>query len=202
MIKVAVRREGSTREVVSPARNLIWGSKLEIGDPVTVILLEDAERPLIVELSRRADGCPFDCLQEVTGIIDHQNREKLLASIYITETQFCLLRYEENPRVATWVPGTAVRIWCTVSDDRIRAYRAELGDVTDGALIRSVRGAIRIHAKGFGFVDDVFVPPDIAQRYADGQDVALIAVWKLNKKRNQMGWAVVGSLHARDAMIA
>ncbi len=45
------------------------------------------------------------------------------------------------------------------------------------------------HEKGFGFVDDVFVPPNIAGEFEHSEEISLIAVKRTNRKTNQLGWA-------------
>jgi hypothetical protein len=193
MIKVAVRRGNRSVELVSPVRGLTDGSDLKVGDAVTIGVVDDSERATIFEIRGRAAGARFDCLDEVTGVIDHQNREKSLASVYVTAERFCLLPYQEFAPAAAWAPGAAVRVRCVMSNGQLRAYHVERGVLKFDPWIQRVQGAIAIHPNGFGFVDDVFVPPHIARSYENGQNVALVAVRRPNRKTGVLGWAAISA---------
>lgn len=137
--------------------------------------------------------CPVQSsLREVYGVIDHQNSEKALASVYITATEFCLLPHKEFPSAKAWAPGASVVICCTDFEGRLRPYHAIKTSFQKTEWITRVAGEISVHPKGFAFVNDVFVPPHLAQAYESGQEVTFVAVRKLNKKTNKLGWAAIG----------
>ncbi len=59
-------------------------------------------------------------------------------------------------------------------------------------FIRSIKGELKIQSKpgaaSFGFVTDVYVPPDVLKEFMAGSYVEGIAVKEFNKKRGQYGW--------------
>ena len=59
--------------------------------------------------------------------------------------------------------------------------------------VKKVCGQISLNTNGFGFVENVFVPPSIAQNFTDGETVSLVAAVKENKKRRELGWVALGT---------
>ncbi|MBT4688714.1 MAG: hypothetical protein HOM62_23065 [Rhodospirillaceae bacterium] len=56
-----------------------------------------------------------------------------------------------------------------------------------------MHGSINLNPNGFGFVDDVFVPSNIAEKFSDGETVTLVAALKENKSKNELGWRALGT---------
>ena len=191
MVKVALREAGRSDEMVSAARGLAGTETYSVGDAVTVGVLQQEQRSIIIELKPRVQGDPFDCLDSVYGVVDHQNREKSLVSVYITETEFCLLPHKDFDSASEWRPGSPVTIQCTRSKERLRPYRAKIASFQETEWITRVSGEISVHPKGFAFVNDVFVPPHLAKSFEDGRVVSVVAVRKRNKKTNALGWTAI-----------
>ena len=192
MIKVGIRETGHSVEIVSPAKGLVGVETSHVGDAVTVGVLRQEYLSTIVELKPRERGEPFDCLDRVYGVVDHQNHDKGLASVYVSEKEYCLLPYTEFNSAREWNSGSPVTIWCTHSKDRLRPYRAGVGSFQETEWIMRVNGRLSVLPEGFGFVENVFVPPRLAQTLEDGSKVSLVAVRKRNKKTDELGWTAVG----------
>ncbi|GAB6061174.1 DUF7017 domain-containing protein [Desulfonatronum parangueonense] len=191
MAKVALRKEALSVEMASPSKGLTNAKIFSIGEPVTVGIFEEEQRSTIIEIKPRTEGEFFDCLDSFYGVVDHMNHEKSLASIYVTDTKFCLLPFQDFDAVSAWQPGTPVSIWCTHSDDRLRPYRAEITGFQESEWISLVSGEISLHPGGFAFVKDVFVPPHLAKLFEDGREVSMVVVRKKNKKTNLLGWTAI-----------
>ena len=191
--KIAVQYQGLAIEIVCPLRDIPFVKDCEIGTALNVKIFEATDRIYPVEISLRSDGEKFDCVNHALGVIDHQNSEKKLASIYISDFEFCLLSYRDFHWVETLPPGAAIEIYYTKFNDRISAYHAQKADFQESPFITQVSGKISVKPKGFGFVDNVFVPPSLAQNYEDGEEVLFIAVKKINRKTNQLGWTALGT---------
>jgi hypothetical protein len=191
MVKVGLREGGLSVERVSSARGLAGTETYDMGEPVAVGILKGEQQSTFIELKPRAQGESFDCLDSVYGVVDHQNREKCLVSVYVTATEFCLLPFKEFDLVSGWQPGNPVTIWCTRSDSRLRPYRAEIASFHETEWISRISGEISVHPKGFAFVKDVFVPPHLAKLFEDGCEVSVVAVRKRNKKTNSLDWTAI-----------
>ena len=196
MVKIICRVQGRMQEVVSPAQGLPV-DKLSPGEPVTVGLLTDADRSVITGIEVRGGGSPYDCLPEYYGVIEHHS-PKGWASVYITDCTFCLLKYKEFPRAEGWDPGTPVLMRCLEHNGRLRAYEAKETILKETRNITLVEGTISVKPQGFAFVDNIFIPPHLASKYEDEDQVSFVAVKKPNKKKNEMGWCAIGEWENKD----
>ena len=84
-----------------------------------------------------------------------------------------------------------MEISCTEYKGRLKAYRAERTKFEESGSITRVIGEISIYPRGFAFVNDVFVPPHLARGYESGQEVTVVAVMKVNKKTQKLGWTAI-----------
>lgn len=191
--KIAIQNQGSAIEVVCPLRDILFAKDYEIGTALNVKIFEAEDRISLVEVSLRNDGEKFDCVSHALGVIDHQNSKKKLASIYLSDSEFCLLFYRDFSWVKALPPGAAIKVYYTKFNDRISVYHAQKVDFQESPFIKQISGKISVKPKGFGFVGDVFVPPNLVQNYEDGEKVLFIAVKKLNRKTNQLGWTALGT---------
>lgn len=191
--KIAIQNRESSIEIICPLRDIPFAEDYEIGTALNVKISEAGDRISLVEISLRSGGEKFDCVNHALGVIDHQNSEKKLASIYISDSEFCLLPYRDFHWVEALPSGAAIEIYYTKFNDRISAYHAQKADFQESPFITRVTGKISVKPKGFGFVGDVFVPPDLARNYEDGEKVLFIAIRKLNRKTNQLGWRALGA---------
>lgn len=191
MVKVGLREGGLSVEMVSPARGLAATETYRIGDTVTVGILKEEQRSTIIELKSRSQGEPFDCLDSVYGVVDHQNREKGFVSVYVTATEFCLLPFKGFDSVSGWQPGNPVTIWCTRSGNQLKPYRAETASFHETEWISRASGEISVHPKGFAFVKDTFVPPRLAKLFEDGREISVVAIRKRNEKTNSLSWTAI-----------
>jgi len=59
--------------------------------------------------------------------------------------------------------------------------------------IKEVFGKLKIYQKGFGFVDDVFIPSSIIEKnkFIDFQSLKVVAVRKYDKQKAQLSWNYV-----------
>lgn len=88
--------------------------------------------------------------------------------------------------------GEPVKLTVDTANERLNI--TAVSQRKTGALfdsIRCVSGHFRLHPKGFGFVDEVYVPREIAMQIEDGQWVSVAVVKKLDKKKNKWGFTAI-----------
>jgi hypothetical protein len=83
-------------------------------------------------------------------------------------------------------PGDYVSITLSAEDESVIA--AEPCDAVDLNGVEHVEGNIRVTNKGFGFVEDTFVPASLIADGMDGQLVKLLRVLDFDKAKNKPGW--------------
>lgn len=70
--------------------------------------------------------------------------------------------------------------------------KRELGKTFDSMPYRT--GQFRLKKDGFGFLDDIYVPHDLANQLKDGQIASLVFVKKLDKKKNRWGLTAIAAI--------
>jgi len=91
--------------------------------------------------------------------------------------------------------GEPVTVAVDERDDRATVVFVEKR--ISGSLFDSMAhktGKLRLTSRGFGFVDDVFVPPEIASQLEDQEVVSVVTVKKFDKKKNQWGMSAIAIL--------
>jgi tetratricopeptide (TPR) repeat protein len=84
------------------------------------------------------------------------------------------------------VPGAYIRLTLSAEDDPV--VGAEPWSAEKMADVDFIEGNIRLTDKGFGFVDDTFVPPHLVREGMDGQVVKLMRILDFDKAKNRPGW--------------
>jgi hypothetical protein len=98
-------------------------------------------------------------------------------------------RLDSRIELLSLTANTDVPAWSAVPSCTTR----DSGKRIDGSA-RRFKALIRKMPAGFGFLEGdtrVFVGPDLASKTENNQTVEAIAVWQLNKKRNEMGWSAI-----------
>jgi len=81
--------------------------------------------------------------------------------------------------------GEYVRLKISAEDDVIAAESCAAEEMKD---LGYIEGCIRITHKGFGFVDDTFVPASLVVNGIDGQSVKVLRILDFDKAKNKLGW--------------
>jgi hypothetical protein len=192
MVKFAMRRDPEVEEIVNPSRGLMNGLEFKFGEPVQIGIDESGGWPRVFEAKSRPEGEQFDCLKKQIGIIDHQNKQKGLAWVYISVRESQPLHHKQFSEIQNWAACTCLRILYIKQEYPIHVEKIEFQE-TD--CIKRLKSDISIHDKGFGFVgNSVFVPPKVAQNYEDGQETELVVVMKVKKDVQEVGWEALGSV--------
>ncbi|BAZ51953.1 hypothetical protein NIES4103_46120 [Nostoc sp. NIES-4103] len=189
MAKFGLVSKGYCQELASPTRGLLNNLNLVIGEPVTVTVDESDERRTVVLIEKRPSDILFDQLERVYGIVDQHRDEKVF--IYLNPQKQFTLTYTDFPVNQNMEPGTPVEMICARHGDRINPYQVFVVPFRQTVNIAFVKGVLRLHQNGFGFVEDAFVSPDLASQLKEGQEVNLIVTKKLDKKKNQLGWKAI-----------
>ena len=76
--------------------------------------------------------------------------------------------------------------------ERFEAVQFKVSDcISLGNDIKTISGALRVHEKGFAFVDDVFISPALVKKELDQQEVNVLCVYKKKPNTTEYGWAAV-----------
>jgi hypothetical protein len=95
-----------------------------------------------------------------------------------------LYKTKEKPTV-----GRYVRLTLSAEDSSIIA--AEPCEAIAMKDVRTEVGEVRVAEKGFGFLNDTFIPPYLIDASINGQQVNLIKVLDFDKKKNKPAWKAI-----------
>lgn len=189
MAKFGLLSNGCSQELASPARGLLNNLNFILGEPVTVTVNESEQLSTVVVIEKRQSGIFFDQLERVYGIIAHHHNGRVF--IYLNPKNEVKLNYTAFPMIENMESGTAVELICARHRDHINTYQIFLAPFQQTSNIALLAGNLRLHQNGFGFVEDAFVPPELASQLLDGQLVNLVVVKKMDKRKNQLGWRAI-----------
>tara|TARA_R110001592_G_scaffold302869_3_gene574877 strand:- start:26876 stop:28294 length:1419 start_codon:yes stop_codon:yes gene_type:complete len=111
--------------------------------------------------------------------------------LYLSETEsvsvplFCFGKHS-NPK-----EGDYVQIEVPINDEEDRIISATIIKDANIPGVEVIEGNLRLSDKGFGFVDDTFISPDLLEPDMDGQHLKVMRVKGFDKKKNQPGWRAV-----------
>jgi tetratricopeptide (TPR) repeat protein len=191
-VRVAFRDDGQLAEAVGPQRDLVGKEDYAPGEPVSVRVVREGDRVQLVEVSRREDGAPYDCLDVAYGIVESQNPDHGGGRLCIGPALLCDLPYARCPAAREWPVGTAVNVWYSPGRARPVGHVAQVTTFRETAWARIVEGSVCVHEKGFGFLDDVFVPPAVVRSLEDAQSATLVAINRKPPKPRQSPWVALG----------
>jgi hypothetical protein len=77
--------------------------------------------------------------------------------------------------------------WETTNES-LQDFFAQIGNVVSARVVFDRQTG---RSKGFGFVDDIFVPPSLISTKNDGDEVTVIAIYAFNKAKEKYGWKAI-----------
>lgn len=95
-----------------------------------------------------------------------------------------LYKTKEQPR-----PGCYVRL--TLSADTNEVIAAEPCAAAAMDDVGAEQGEIKVTDKGFGFVNDIFVPPHLIIEGSNGQQVSIVKLLDFDKSKNRPAWKAI-----------
>ena len=191
--KFVVCRSAEAEEIVCLVSAAPGVQRMAPGAPVALRVLDGERGPRVVDVEPRNEGGPFDCLTNMQGVVQHQNVEKQLVSVYLGPDDFVLLRYSDFPTAEELAPGQGLELRCATHADRLHAYHMQVREIPDSDDIRHAHGPLRKNQRGFAFVgDDLFVNPHLAESWDDGQLVEVLAIRQRDRKdADKLQWNAV-----------
>lgn len=138
-----------------------------------------------------AENLLYKDIDETTVIVEYVNREKKVLNFIDEERNTGFFNY--NNELDEVEVGDILNVKFADRDgDYYSIYTAEkISKSEESPLIKSFSGnSTIIEEKTIGFVDDVFLPPDIVRHYKirDGQNISGSAMPSYDKTKEQWSW--------------
>ena len=170
--------------------------KMKIGDPVLVTLgiQEDSNQNLIVNVVERADGAHWDCTHQQLGIISYISEDYENVKVFLNKDNE--LRLDQNivKNVKDKLSiGAQVKCFSTINakSQRIEISHFEFVDNAKISDAKEEKGELRKNPKGFGFVNDIFIPPNLIQNIEDRTSITVKAILNKQRDKDTYSWKAI-----------
>ena len=167
--------------------------KFQFGTPLTVVVgrQHGDDRQTIVHVAPRKDGQQWDCLEPALGVITRQaTADKSMKVLILDSGEEAKIDMASDNllQIGDGVRCGFVRNPKNNRLDVFNVHRRELPEKD----VKHIKGKLRRHPKGFGFVEDAFVPPDIVESIDTSiDDVVALVVYAKNPAKSEFGWRVL-----------
>lgn len=182
--------KGNALSLISPSMKQL---KVEVGAPLTVVIgrQNGDDRQTIVHASVRQNGQKWDCLEQGIGVTTSEKTAE-------KSTKFLILSSGEESRINGTVErlfqigdGAQLFFARNPKNNRIQVLHAEGCDLPSKDAKR-ITGPLRRHEKGFGFVEDAFVTPQVVDSiHPNIEEVEALAVHAKNPSKGVYGWRII-----------
>jgi len=148
-------------------------------------------RDTIVHVSARPEGNYWDCLVPGSGVVVREASDEKPLKIFIVGSGDELTIDSASLRSFQIGDGVKIGLARNPKNDRLEAFNLQPGDLpsTD---VRIIQGQLRRNSKGFAFVDDAFVAPNVVATLGSAIDeVVAMAVYGKHPKEDRRAWRVI-----------
>lgn len=125
------------------------------------------------------------------GVVATIHKSGKGADIYISPEQIIPVFKRLFQAREAFLPGTFVELLCDSRSDEEVPVSVKKIEPFSSENICTFSGVLRVKEKGFGFVDNIFVPPFLIGTYTNEAEVDGVAVMKFDKVKNVNGLAAI-----------
>ena len=170
--------------------------KMKRGAPVLVTLgiQEDSNQNLVVNVIERMDGCEWECTHQQFGIIsyisdDYENVKVFLSKDKELKLDQNILRDLKN-KISI---GSKLKCFSTINakSQRIEISHVELVNSAQITDMKEENGELRKNPKGFGFVNDVFISPNLIKNTEDKAIINVQAIFSKQRDKDTYSWKAI-----------
>ncbi len=169
---------------------------IDKGAPIKVKIQMDGDHPVIVTFAQRDDGNPWDLYKEMPGVISSIRSNEHSSFVTLSAEHSVRLKHEEFREAEGWAIGSTVRVRIRVrkKEDRqfidvLTARRTD--EPPPDGICKPFHGPFRQkEGQGFGFADDVFVPPYLVAEAGITAECQVegVAIRDWDKSKNRASW--------------
>ena len=165
----------------------------EIGAPLIVVVgrQNGDDRQTIVHISVRKDGTKWDCLEPGVGVITREATADKSAKVLIVGSGEDVNIDGSSEKFMHVGDGVRFGSARNPKNNRTDVFNVESRELTENDFKRVI-GQLRRNSKGFGFVEDAFVPPHIVESIDPSVDeVSALTIYAKNPSKGEYGWRVI-----------
>lgn len=152
-------------------------------------------RKLYDSYANKADEVLFADLPVEVAVVEYVNRDRKILNFIVSQDKYGHLKYDRFLRNVDIGDRIEVRLEGPSGDGFFKAITLNKTErEPEATILKTFAGIMTIRPGNvFGFVDDVFVEPDLIKRFklVDDDFIAGKALRSFNKKKNSWGWKVM-----------
>jgi hypothetical protein len=187
----------SARPLSVPLKKYRWLSKLPVGTPLQVKCESVAGRLKVVLLQKRPAGTLWDVVPAQVVVVTNLSPDKARAFFTAAPGQYGAIQLAEA-NLGSIQPGDSLQVRLqTREKDGVSRHTVLTAEPTRAAapasVCRDFKGRLRMHEKGFGFADNIFLPPHLITQWGlvEGAEVSGRAVLTHNRAKSKEEWSVL-----------
>jgi hypothetical protein len=191
LLKIKKIKEKFLQKIPSEVINLLSSEKIEN----TKETLSNNE--FYNNNTQNVDAILFSNFPAQNIFVNNVNQEKKMISFITDDEKIGYFKHDRvNPNLKIYV-GDVLSVRFKQISEEFPSKLLTLKKTEDISLrnrnIKEVFGKLKISQKGFGFVDDVFIPSSIIEKnkFIDFQSLKVVAVRKYDKQKAQLSWNYV-----------
>lgn len=126
------------------------------------------------------------------GVVQSIHESGKGATIYINKDLPVLSAKKssfKNPQL--FKVGEFVKTSCDIGSERPDVLSVEATPALESGDICSFAGALKVSEKGFGFVDNIFVPPSLIKEFNQSGEVEGLAIMAFDKLKEKHSWRAI-----------
>lgn len=191
-----------TAPVRVPLKRYPWLQKHMLGSPLQLRQQPDAVgRVRVLQLAPRPAGQLWDVYPAQAAVVTYLNPARQTAGFIVSPQLQGSFSCEQHA-LPELLPGESIEVRLRHRTNKEGQVRMDVLSVQrsqhspPASVSRTATGALRVLDGGFGFLEQIFVPPVLVRTHGweQGQTVTLQAVWNHDVKKNKSGWLAVRAL--------
>ena len=170
--------------------------KMKRGTPVSITLgiQEGSNQNLVVNVVERMDGSEWECTNQQFGIISYISDDYENVKVFLGKDKELKL----DPNIFRGLKdkisiGTKLKCFLTVNAkfQRIEISHVELVNNAKITDMKEEKGELRKNPKGFGFVNDVFISPNLIKETEDKALINVQAIFTKQRDKETYSWKAI-----------
>ncbi len=151
---------------------------------------------VIIQLSSEALSYLHGPTRQCVGVVERCHQSGKGFDVYLSQQKTLSVRLGLHQQASGQrklpSPGDFVTLTLTESDPEcVEVVASKNSEPVDMDGVGTLTGILRVNPKGFGFVEDTFVPPLLLLKGMDGQRVTVIRVKSVDRKKQTIGWKAI-----------
>jgi hypothetical protein len=139
----------------------------------------------------QANNLLYDNITTKTGVVSSIHKSGKGFNVYLSEDLKIPVRKgiyvtKALPSVGDWVSVTYAN-----TSDSTEVLEAGPTDAITLPGVEAEVGELRVNPKGFAFVGNTFVAPDLVVQELHGAEVEVLKIWDMNPKKKEMAWRAI-----------